>query len=598
MTRKLSAMVLCLTMAVVPCARAETDVNTALAAVPADAIGFISLPSLKQLDGDLQQAVTNLGLESMVQPPMNSIVTLLKMQMPQLAGMDESKPVVFVVMPIQTMMDIWPNGAYVFSAADPKAMVEGLGGVAGEDGVWTINFMGRAQHAMIKDKQVILGLQSSIVKAVGESKSSITSKLPKSDLRAMNGLDLAIWIDGEKLFVPLKPTLNAFLAMATMQMQASGNPAAADQMREGLEDFIDGLNSMLIGLSVQNEGLGIRFGMTAKPNSEFAKNFNVATTEGSLLGGLPGAPYLVAGGTIANANQAKAFAGEVESMIEASAELEGVDQDKLEQLTGMLAEMASNFRGLRFSMQGLEPGPGGLFGVSAILNTTDAKRMLELEKKAVTIGKDLVKELLVESGEATDDEITPLLDAISYKTGTDKVGGAEVTEFSFDFSKIAEVADLGDEDLAMVKKVVGDEGLLFRAVVANEKTVIVGFGGGKERFSSLVAQAASNSAPLDADEGVKKLAASLPKKRAAALYANLDEIVKTVQNVQRAVGEEVLPVQVPKLNAPLAFSSTGGDLWAQHDIFVPTALIRAAKDASMAAAAPPPAPQPATSDEP
>jgi len=588
MTRKMTAFVLGLMLAGMPLSRAAADVSAALSGIPADAAGFICLPSLKQLDADIQEGITNLGLDAMVAPPMNSIVTMMKMNLPMLAGIDESKPVAFVVMPIETIQDIDAKSALVLSSADPKALLEGMGGTAGEGGIWSVNFMGEPQVAAVKGQSVVMGKTPEVVKAIAESKSSIATKMPKSDLAGLEDLDLVIWVDGPKLFLPLKPMLNVILMTSMMQLQAQGaDPAAADQVRKGFEELVDGMGSLMLGLSVQNEGLGVRMTMTAKPGTEFAKKFNAATTKDSLLKGLPNAHYMIAGGMVLTEAQAKMVADEVTKAAGIDPAVEGVDAEKYKELLGLIGDMASIFRGVRLSANGLEPGPSGLVALSMVVDTTDAKRMIELKKKAVALGKDMIKSALVASDEMDEADAIKLLDAITFKTAADRIGGAEVTEFRFDLDKVADLLKLDEDEIAEIKSIIGSEGLLVRGAPINDHTIVTGFGGGAARFKALVDQARSDAAPLDADKGIQSVASRLPKQRAFSIFIAVDEILKTIQNVQRAVDEEPLPVQLPKLDAPVALNSTGGDGWSRFDIFVPTQLIRAITDASMAAAAAP-----------
>jgi hypothetical protein len=132
------------------------------------------------------------------------------------------------------------------------------------------------------------------------------------------------------------------------------------------------------------------------------------------------------------------------------------------------------------------------------------------------------------------------------------------------------------------------------------RTVVVGFGGGKTRMAKLIEQAKKDEPALANDEGIKKVVKSLPKERASVTYLAVDRILASVNRVMEALEEERLPVQMPTINAPLAMVGSGGDGWMQLDLFLPTELVIASKNAAMVMmgqAAAPPTTEPTTSPE-
>jgi len=64
------------------------------------------------------------------------------------------------------------------------------------------------------------------------------------------------------------------------------------------------------------------------------------------------------------------------------------------------------------------------------------------------------------------------------------------------------------------------------------------------------------------------------------IYLALDNVVTLVRNIGKVLEEEdEFPLEVGELNAPLAVVGRGGEGWSQADVFVPTELMVAAKDA-------------------
>jgi hypothetical protein len=589
MTRRLILMTFAVTLVAWPAGRAAAEIRQSLAPIPQDAAGFVCVPNLKALDADIQQAITTLGLEAMAPPPMNSIVSMLKMNMPMLAGLDESKPVAYVVMPMTSPMELEAKSALVFSAQDPNAALTGLGGTAGEEGIWTVNIMGQSQVAKIKGNQIVLGKSPDTVKAVAGSEESIAAALNKHDAAALGDLDLVVWIDGQKLFAPMKPQLNGLFMMMMMQAQAQGmTPASVEQSRKSFEEFIDGLQAVMLGVSVQNEGIGLRGSMSAKPGSELGKKMTYATTEGSLLDGLPGDPYLLAFGHVFNAQQAELFAAEITKAAEAGQLAKGVDEEKLGRVVNLWTDAIKMYRGMRFSVEGLEPGAGGLVGLTKIIEVTDSERVMQVMQQAFEAGKALVMDAMTAVAQPGEgDMVSALMEAVRFELDKEQVADTKVAQLRFDLDTLAKLGDLDENDLSKIKKVVGQEGLLFRAGAVDKDTLVVSFGGGQKRFASSVARARSDQAPLASDDGIKRINRQLPDARASVLYVAPDQIIKTVQNVQRAMGEEPLPIQFPKPSAPIVIGTTGVPGWARGDVFVPMDIVRTATNAAMASASGP-----------
>lgn len=593
MTRRLVLFSLTLTLALWPAGRARADAKAALSGIPADAAGFICLPNLKVLDADVQQAINDLGLGAQVPPPMNSIVGMLKMNVPALSGLDETKPVAFVLLPVANPMEFEAKSAFVFSASDPNALLKGLGGAAGEGGVWNVNFMGQPWMAIIKGNQIIAGKAADTLKAVASSPSSIASKLHKGDLDAMNDLDLVVWLDGAHFFQTFKAQINGMMMMMLMRAGAQGmQPDQVEQTKKNIEEFIDGMQSAMIGLTLQQGGIGLRGSIGAKPGTTLASEMSVETTTGSLLDGLSSAPYMLALGEVVGEAQANVLASKLQPAIAGTMVSGGADEAKAKEFSKSVAELLKMVRGVRLSVRGLEPGPGGLIGATKVVDVTDAPHALDLMQQVFAAAKGMVSEIAASKASAEDqDTVREMLAGVAFEKDKEQIGGAHVARLELDLKTLAKVADLDEKDVAALKTIVGDEGLVVRIAAVSQKRLVVGFGGGKAAFATAVDHAKSDEAPLSNDPGIKKVAEVLPKQRAMVAYIAPDQIVKTIQNVQRALGEALLPIQIPKLSAPGVISSTGSDGWQRMDLFVPMDILRTMVNVSMAsAAAPAPAP--------
>jgi len=559
-------------------ARGAETMKEAIATLPSDALGFICVPSLKQLDANYQQAISDLGLQAMIQPPMNSLVGAIKQFAPMFASLDETGVFALVFMPAETVEQLGSSMAVLIPAGDPKGMLEGMGGQAGEGGIWTVNLYGQPAFAAAGEKRVFVAKTADVAKKVVANKGGLDSKLKPADLKSLEGLDVALWVDGERLLKLLKPQIDMMTSMI-MMMQSGGGALGAKQgeaTKQQIDMFVEGAASASLGVSLKKPGLDLRFAMTAKPGTELAKRNKIKTTTSSLLTGVAPDKYMLVFGGISDPAQVQTSMKDLDPYIGMLESIEGVGKETVGQLRSVVEEWASLMTGVRGCIEALAPGPEGLFGVSLLMETSDSQKWVDLAGRAVETGKKLLSE--AKSTTAKDD-IKKVLEAITHNPDAEQVGGAKVGHLKFDVAKIEGV---DEEDLEEMTKVLGKHGLLFRIAAADAKTVVVTFGGGTSYLTRSLEAAKKKDAPLDNDGGIKKVSAHLPNDRASVAYIAVDNVIAGIQNALKALDEEDLPFKMPALQAPLAITSTGQAESVRMDVFFPTELLVAGKNVVMA----------------
>ena len=569
MTRRACFSLMCLAISFPIFARAADPLKDAFARIPEDAIGFVCLPNLKQLDSEWQQAITSYGLQALVQPPWNSPLAILK-QFTQISdGLMTTGPLIFVQMPAENAADLGKRSAVYVPANDPKALVEALGGKAGEGNLWNITIVGQPAFARTGDKCVVIGDSADGVKAVGEAKAGMDAKL--KDLTAFEGLDLIVWVDGDRLLKILKPQIDMFTGMIAMA-QAAGGPLGvkqAESTKKQIDMFISGAQSVLMGLSLDPAGLGMRFALNVKPGSELAKQVKVTPPSGSLLAGLPAGRFMLVFGQVLNPDSAREALKQIEPYFEAGKDVASINAEQLGVLKSTLEEWAPLTTAVRASVEALPSGPGGLIGASVIFDTTDSAKWLEAIGKVVEAAKKI----------STDKEVLQVAGAVSFAPAAEDIAGKKVAELKLDLSKIE---DADEDDIEELGKVLGKEGVLFRLAAVSPQRVVATFGGGVDYAKRLIEQAQKDDAPLDNAPGIQKVGKNLPKKPVAAGYLAVDQIVACIENVAKALEEdEPLPFRMPEINAPAAMSSTVEKESMRVDLFLPTELVVAVKDVAL-----------------
>ncbi|MCH7925314.1 MAG: hypothetical protein IIC51_07245 [Planctomycetes bacterium] len=270
MRHKVIALFLGLCMVVTSVAQAGGGAKEALSVIPGDIMGVIFIPSPKQLDADYQSVVNKLGLQ-MFAPP--SLINIVKMQLPALQGMDDSGVLAVVILPAENFMELESKQVLMVPTTDAKGMIETLGGESAEGGVWAVNLMGQPAFAAPKGKHLLVARSLEALKAVADSKTSLASKMKPSDLKAMENVDVGIWVDGEKVMTMLKPLIDGFLPMLTM----GSPPAAAEMNKKYGEMLVNGLKSLSIGILLDDDGLGLRFSMTSRVVTSRPRNVTSTT---------------------------------------------------------------------------------------------------------------------------------------------------------------------------------------------------------------------------------------------------------------------------------------------------------------------------------
>jgi hypothetical protein len=171
--------------------------------------------------------------------------------------------------------------------------------------------------------------------------------------------------------------------------------------------------------------------------------------------------------------------------------------------------------------------------------------------------------------------------ALTFDKDVETVAGVKVSHLKMDLEKVAEMQEADEDELEEFKKFVGKEGVLVRVAAVGDKNVVLTFGGGEPQAAKVIEAAKGNEAPLSKNAGIMKVSEQLPKEQAGVMYVSLDRMLTRIKEFQTHMDEEPLPIEVPRLDAPIAMSGTGGDGWGQYDIFIPMELLVAGKNAAM-----------------
>ena len=272
--------------------------SNVLKAIPIDAVAFLSVPSMSVLDRDYQQVIEDLGLTPFFQPPMNSLLAMIKAYLPNLVGFDPDGSLSLVVMPFTSPLDIQMKTVLFLPTKEPKKLLESLGGQSVADGVWIVTLGGVTPHAIVRDQNLVLGMLPDVLNSIKGSKDSIANTMPASDREVLSDLHTHLWLRSEAI-------LHLFRERFDTALQSLGEAANIEYQSPQTEIWLKGSKSLALGFAVDGRGFLARGGVTLTPGSTLAKQM-VGKNASSLLRGLPASKYIIAAGQTVNPEQMQA----------------------------------------------------------------------------------------------------------------------------------------------------------------------------------------------------------------------------------------------------------------------------------------------------
>ena len=523
-----------------------------LTSVPGEAVGFVCIPDPGELDADVKSAIESLGFGGMVPLPDNSMLTMAQAQLPALKGLDREQPMIVAIMPGDDVENMDDTQVVMIPTKDPEAMLKDLNGSESGDH-WTINIMGKSLVADAESNYVLIADRAEILDQVEASEGTMDKLLSSDVAGGMADLDVVIGLNVQALSSLITPWLEANL-YPMLDAQASSD-LEKDQMalqKKQIAKLLNGLNSMLIGIRMEDNALALRVVLGAKDGSELAKSMHVAVSSDSMLDGLPGGDWVLAGGQVMDLAQAKVQATNLDEMFSAYENAEGVDAAAMADLKSSLSRWMEISRGYRMSVSAAEGGDG-VIAATMIAKAENSEEWLKLTKQSFDKAKALLDGL--------GDDLSEILDTMSM---ADADGGLNL---KIDLSGLSK---LDEDELEMIENIVGSD-MSFEMKAVNDTDVLIYFGGEPAAASSSEAENA----------GINALADFLPTERNSVNYIFVDEAIELARKVLIAIDEDDLPFVTPEIEAPIAITATDGENWSMVDFVIPMEVIEAGRDIGM-----------------
>lgn len=558
--KRLIAATLMLVTLVVPATQLRADQASAdvLTTAPAEAWAVAYVRNVGGMDQKLNTLIQQLNLPIPFQNPVSMGLTMFGF----MSGLDTSGDVGVVIMPAPSFNAVKDNSVLLIPTTNLNQLLSLMQPEPVEEGISKVLLDNRDTFVAQKGGHAVLSPSLDAVKAVLASKTSVRSKLNAYQAKHFEKDDVVIWINAEAV-----TSGNAFQAMLPVFQMVNFNPEMLTQLR-----------GVALSMRIGPAGIGFGFYTEGIPGTELHQGMsNQKSTTDSLLIGLPKDRFVVGYGAIFSKEACEIGARMLTKVLD-NPQLQtlGLDPEKLERVKSMIITRFKLLREVSVGISGLPEGPDGMIAFTKVVGADgDPKEGMAMIAELVAI---------IKGGLIPQEEAAPILSGLEYKPGAEIIGSMSVDHLAFDLTKASgENAETAEDAIALVSKILGKDGILFRIGVVDDKRIIVTLGGGAERFKTVATLVQQSKAPLADDAGIQRSKEHLPSTRNAEGYLAVDHLLNVVSSIGKAADAALPPMSLGELNAPIAFAAEpvepGG---SQAEVFLPMELVIAVKDMAMA----------------
>jgi len=535
-----------------PRAQAGDDL---LSAIPADAWAALTIRNAGEFDKKI------IGFSQQLNTPPMSMLAMAKGMLGLVSGVNDDGGVAVVIMPLQNIMAPQEGLAIFVPVSDFGEMTGMLQPADAGEGLTKIMIAGQEGYSAQRGAFAVLAERPETVKAVlaADASTGLGDVWSEHQRERYQQDDVTLWINANAVF-------NNPMVTGMLQMFSQGQMDMA---------AVAAMKSMSLGTRLEKTGFGLGIYYSMDENSPQGKAISADNaTDDSLLTGLPKDDYVMAFGMALSQMEAGMMAENLGKIANNPMLAMNADPQKLQTFAGQLSSLVNDLRGVSFSVSNTGDGGDGLIGFTKIVTVAggaaDKARMISEIINSINA--------LLQMPEAQK-----VLKAVKYDTGVESVAGASVDHLGID---LGQIEDVSQEDVAMLKQVVGSDGLVFRIATVDDTHLAVTLGGGASRLESVVGAVKGGNAPLSADAGITKMAKQLRSKRTSEGYLSADNLIKMATRMSEQFGGQAPPAMA-EVNTPAAM--VGGPVAAgeyQVDFAVPMEMIVAIKDMAMAAQSP------------
>jgi hypothetical protein len=367
----------------------------------------------------------------------------------------------------------------------------------------------------------------------------------------------------------LGPSLDAAIAeflLKKVDESGGAEKAASNPMEPMLvacRELFAQMDGLAGGLRFEDTGIFVDARVAYLPDSLLGKAIAAVKVDSpELLDRLPNMSYVLAMGCLSEPKMPKELQEKQISRMLAVAPWKDLKDDSKKKFRDTMIAFNEQSKGVQFYVGGVTTGMGTL-GVAMVAQAESAAKLQGLLADMV----DIVNELIAANKETLPQDLKDV--KVKYVKGAEPLGDNKLAD-AINIEGLIE--KLSGKELQNTKAVLGDEKLNIMIAPADEKTLVLTFGGGKTFLQECVKTAADKSGKTSADPMTMKSLALLPKNRAGVMLFNLTNLVKLVKDITTATGEKMPPIAVgPTPPVAGAYTLEGHDMG--FVLYVPTQTI-------------------------
>ncbi|MBI1372084.1 MAG: hypothetical protein GC159_04905 [Phycisphaera sp.] len=475
--------------------------------IPDTAPGFLVVSNLSEASKKIALLDEQLGLAN---PMMQNALAFAKTSMNMVQGINDNGSLVVVVPSMPADPGAEPPVIMLIPVTNYGAFLKNFG-VDGGAGVSPIQLQGEPGFAKQLGAYAVVGNQQDTVASFQLQNNQFSERAGVLGNKVMTDSDVTIYLDYTKLGPMLQPMV--MMSMMQLQEQMKNQPAGTPGEKLGqafmgiwsevVNAFMRDAQAMVIGLDIDENGIGLSGSAQFKAGSPLAATFGKSPTKPIQLDRLPSRPYLMASAidmsTLPVAEWAKAVAAKMPD--DAFGTMMKNSLKVFELNTGQTQQA--------YYAPGAGAAPGAsLFNSVSVFTTDNPKAAVKAQRQIIV---DMAKL-----------ELMPGMKYLtSYEEDVMQVEGKQVDQYSMRMQiPPDQMAQLGPAAMFLGQDMGG-------YMVATDKAVIMTSGADPKLIKEAIG-VADGGGKLGADAGIQAVQNELHPHRVSEAYISVDNLTKMV----------------------------------------------------------------------
>ncbi len=581
-------------------ARAQADkTEPVISHIPAGSMGFVVVPSIEGMTGNIDKFIADLGFGQMLSQPDPAdpnktvqipVITLLKGGAQLGEGFNAKGGFGAVLLDLKAfdinLMELiggamGGGGDSPEAGAQPKAKqklpvvffipgkdVKGVLGAynpqqAGK--YMTVNLPPGPMFAGQIGSYVMISPNDKALDAIAAATKMASAELPAEQLKAISESQLAICLNGKVA----GPALIEIMQLAEAQATAQAGEMAPllGTYFKIYRELLAQLDTVTLAGRFVEGGLVFDELISFQPETPYAKAVAAAKMTGKAgLDALPNMPYVLAMGAVASTTPQNVQMGldMINSML-LSKPMADMPDDLKAGIKKSYQDTIDQITGVQFVGGGGAPAGSGVFGLSFVIQCKDSAKMKDILAESTGLAQKLIKHFGKDEPDANSV-------VIKYVKGLEPVGQISADAIVIESPKLEKMEE---SERAEMKKVLGEDKIHVRVLATDKNTVVVTIGGASAFFAEAVKAATAHSGKIGTDADSMAAIKHLPAARNLVMLfsaSNLYDVI--VSGMKTMAPQTELPPFKINCKTPIAMGAGTTGQSAHVVVFIPTDLIK------------------------